>query len=79
MGVNRSKIPNTYSCQYMVDGKKNHKQFTNIYEAAVHYKINKEAEVKRLTETFKDRLPNVIYQFFINYTIDIREEFQNPS
>lgn len=79
MGVNRSKTPNTYSCQYMVDGKKNHKQFTNIYEAAVHYKENKEAEIKRLTDRFKYKLPETVYQFFMNYTIDIREEFQNPS
>lgn len=78
MGVNRSKTPNTYSCQYMLEGKKHHKQFKNIYEAALHYKENKESEIKRLTEEYKDRLPEEVYQFFINYTIDIREEFKTP-
>lgn len=79
MGVMRTKTKDVYSCQYSVNGVRQAKQFTDVYKAALHYKIHKEAEIKRLTEEYKERLPEKIYQFFINYTIDIREEFKTPS
>lgn len=79
MGVIRSKTKGVYSCQYIYDGKRHHKQFTNVYEAGLHYKVYKELEIKRQTEAYKDKLPTDVYQFFMNYTITIRGEFQIPS
>lgn len=79
MGVLKSKTEGVYYCQYNSKGVKQYKRFTNIYDAAVHYKINKELEITRLTEEYKGKLPEHIYQFFINYSIDIREEFKTPS
>lgn len=78
MGVMRTKTKGVYSCQYITEGKRYHKKFTDIYEAGLYYKLHKEAEIKRFTEGFKDKLPESAYQFFINYTISIREEFQTP-
>lgn len=76
MGVIQSKNKGVYSCQYILDGVRHAKQFTDVYEAALHYKMNKELEIKRVVEKFKEKLPVKVYQFFMNYTIDIREEFK---
>lgn len=79
MGVARTKTKGVYSCQYISEGNRYHQTFKDIYAAGLHYKENKEAEIKRLTETFKDKLPESVYQFFINYNIVVREEFKIPS
>lgn len=64
---------NRYATKCFIEGKSIHLgSFDDKYEAFRVYKEAKEKEIKRVTETYKGKIPDYIYERLISYQVQYR-------
>ena len=72
----KNKFVSTCSVYNFEINKKKNKHlgyFTNEYEAFISYKVEKESEIKRRADYYKDLLPKYIYNALNNYQVEIKD------
>lgn len=71
IGVNR--IGNRYQARINADNKRISEFFDTPKDAFIFYKIEKEKEIKRVANIYKNKIPLILYRAMMNYEVDIND------
>lgn len=74
IGVCLNKNSGLYCAKYKSNGKTIYLgSYTTPQEAFEVYKINKELEIQRVANKYKEYLPKNVYEALINYKVEIND------
>lgn len=74
IGVTFNKSKGKYEAHVNINGKTRHfGGFTNEYDAFIKYKNEKEKEIVRIANEYKDRINENVYNSLINYKVEITD------
>lgn len=74
IGVTFNKSKGKYEAHVNINGKTKHfGGFTNEYDAFIKYKTEKEKEIVRIANEYKDRINKNVYDALINYKVEITD------